>query len=139
MLLLGGPVYERISGLTKHLQSDLSLHVAIHLVIVILRIHIDTNGSTATLILCLRFVGAFEFVIHIRIRHKWNLYFNFCIVLALMYVKLATILEDILMVVKLIAAQYQDDVALLPRSLCVLGLIGVSLYTTNNSFMILNT
>ena len=73
VLLCGGPVYEGISGPTEHLHSDRSLHVAIHFVIVVLRIRICANGSTPILILCFRFVVAFAFVICIRIAHKWNL------------------------------------------------------------------
>ena len=69
MLLCSGPVYEGISNVTRHSHSDRSLHVAIHFVVV-LHIHIHTNGSTPILILYLRFFVAFTFVIHIT--DKWN-------------------------------------------------------------------
>ena len=72
VLLCSSPVYEGISSPTKHSHSDQSLQVAVHFVVIILRIH--TNGSTPILILCFRFFVAFAFVI--RIMHKWNLSFR---------------------------------------------------------------
>ena len=71
LLLCSGPVYEWISGPTKHSHSDRLLHVAIHFVVVVIRIH--TNGSTDMLILCFQLKKIVGFSICIRITQKWNL------------------------------------------------------------------
>ena len=63
MLLCSSPVYEGISGLTKHSNSDRLLHVAIDFVIIMLQIYIRTNGSTPILILCFQFLVTLAFVI----------------------------------------------------------------------------
>ena len=75
VLLCGSPVYEGISGPTKHSHLDRSLHVVIHFVIII--IHIHTDGSTTMLILFFRSFVTLAFVIRIRITHKWNLSLSF--------------------------------------------------------------
>ena len=53
-------MYEVIFHLINHSHSHRSLHAVIHFV----------------LILCTRFVVPFTFVIHIYIRHEWNLSFK---------------------------------------------------------------
>ena len=62
-----------ISHMIKHWHSNRLLHVAIHVVIVVLHIH--TNGHTHVLLPCFQFVVAFTFIVCIRIMHrsKWNL------------------------------------------------------------------
>ena len=45
----------------------------VHLVVVVLHIHICTNGSTPILIQFVRFFVVFVFIIRIRITQKWNL------------------------------------------------------------------
>ena len=52
VLLCGSTVYEGIPSPTNHSHWKLIAHEGIHVVVVILRICIRTNGSTPILILC---------------------------------------------------------------------------------------
>ena len=73
MLLCGSPVYKGNSRPIKHSHSHWSLHPVIHFVTFAVCIQIWTNEITPVLILYLRVVIAFTFVIRICITHKWNL------------------------------------------------------------------